>query len=76
LYAEAFEKADALDKLEAFAGWYGPDFYGLPRNEQTITLQREPWQVPDSYGLGRSEVVPLGSGTQLKWKLQSDPAQR
>jgi len=70
LYAEAFEKAGALDKLEAFASWHGPDFYGLPRNDRTITLKPEPWPVPTSYGLGQAEVVPLGSGGELRWKFE------
>ena len=59
LYAEAFEDAGALDMLEGFASHFGPDFYELPRNTDTITLQRKPWKVPASYTLGDSEVVPI-----------------
>jgi dihydroorotase len=65
LYAEAFEQADALDKLEGFASFYGADFYRLPRNTDTVTLQKSPWTVPDVY----SEITPLKAGEQLSWKL-------
>lgn len=65
LYAEAFEQADALDKLEGFASFYGADFYRLPRNTDTVTLQKSPWTVPDVYG----EITPLKAGEQLSWKL-------
>ncbi|MCV6587915.1 MAG: dihydroorotase [Marinobacterium sp.] len=70
LYAEAFEQADALDKLEAFASFNGPDFYGLPRNVDSITLVKESWDVPDSYPLGGSRVVPIRAGEQILWKVQ------
>ena len=70
LYAEAFEAADALDKLEGFASHYGPDFYGLPRNSDTITLVREDWTVPDSLPFGDSQLIPLRAGETLKWRLQ------
>ncbi len=69
LYAEAFEQADALDRLEAFASFYGADYYGLPRNKETITLQRCDWQVPDSLGFGEHRLVPLRAGETMKWKL-------
>ncbi|MFA6970141.1 MAG: dihydroorotase [Gallionella sp.] len=69
LYAEAFEAAGALDKLEAFASFYGADFYCLPRNTETITLRREDWQVPDSVGFGEHRLVPLRAGETMKWKL-------
>jgi dihydroorotase len=69
LYAEAFEAAGALDRLEGFASHFGADFYGLPRNRGTITLQRAPWQVPDDYAFGRDRVVPLRAGQSLAWKL-------
>lgn len=59
LYAEAFAAADALDRLEGFASFHGPDFYGLPRNEDKVVLTDQPWQVPGAYGFGLSEVVPL-----------------
>ena len=69
LYAEAFESADALDKLEGFASFYGADYYGLPRNTGSITLRREAWQVPDSVGFGEHRLVPLRAGEAMKWKL-------
>jgi dihydroorotase len=69
-YALAFEKVGALDRLEAFAAWHGPDFYGLPRNTEKVTLVKEDWQVPDSYGFGYSEVVPLLGGATLGWRLK------
>lgn len=70
LYAEAFELANALDKLEAFASFHGPDFYGLPRNTGTITLQREPQPVPASldYLIG-DRLVPLRAGESIAWRL-------
>jgi len=69
LYAQAFEEAGALDKLEGFASLYGADFYGLPRNPTNITLQRQPWQLPASIPFDDSQLVPLGAGTTLNWKL-------
>ena len=69
LYAEVFEAASALDKLEAFASCYGADYYGLPRNTETITLRKEEWQVPASLGFGEHHLVPLRAGEKLKWKL-------
>ena len=69
LYAEAFDQAGALDKLEAFASTNGPDFYGLPRNTHQITLQRQPWQLPESVPFDGSQLIPLGAGTTLNWKL-------
>jgi dihydroorotase len=69
LYAEAFEAAGALDKLEAFASFYGADYYGLPRNMDKVTLLREEWQVPASVGFGEHRLVPLRAGEKLKWKL-------
>ena len=62
LYAEAFEDAGALDRLEAFASFYGADFYGLPRNTDTITLKRESWNAPASLRLGVESLVPLRAG--------------
>ncbi len=71
LYAEAFEQAGALDKLEAFASFHGPDWYGLPRNTETITLAKEPWTVPASYPyLATDDIVPLRAGESLTWKLR------
>lgn len=69
LYAEAFEAADALDRLEAFASFHGPDFYGLPRNSETVTLVRESWPVPASLPYGDTVLVPLRAGETLRWKL-------
>lgn len=69
LYAEAFEEAGALDKLENFASVYGPDFYGLPRNTDTITLRKETWQVPESIPFAGDELVPLRAGQTIAWKL-------
>jgi dihydroorotase len=69
LYAEAFESAGALSKLEAFAAHHGPDFYGLPRNTATITLRREPWQVPESYPYDADELVPLRAGERVAWRV-------
>jgi dihydroorotase len=70
LYAEAFEAAGALDRLEAFASFHGPDFYGLPRNGGTVTLKREPWTLPDSVPFGDTILKPLRGGETLNWKLQ------
>ncbi|MGY8523652.1 dihydroorotase [Paracidovorax citrulli] len=68
LYAEAFEAAGALDKLEAFASFNGPAFYGLSRNTGTLTLQREDWELPASLPYGEAELVPLRAGETLRWK--------
>lgn len=69
LYAEAFETAGALDKLEAFASFHGPDFYGLPRSQDKITLQKSPWQAPDELPLGADVVRPLRAGETLGWQV-------
>ena len=69
-YAEAFEAANALDKLEAFASFYGADFYGLPRNSEKITLVKESWQVPASLKFGNDELIPLRAGQMVAWKLR------
>ena len=69
LYAEAFEAAGALDKLEGFASFYGADYYGLPRNTETLTLCKEEWQVPETMGFGEHQLVPLRAGEKMKWKL-------
>ncbi len=71
LYAEAFEDAGSLDKLEAFASHFGADFYGLPRNTDTITLIKQDWQVPDTLSLGDQPLVPLRAGETLRWQLQT-----
>jgi len=70
LYAEAFEDAGALDMLEGFASHFGPDFYELPRNADTITLQRKSWDVPASYTLGDSEVVPIKAEDTIDWSVK------
>ena len=69
LYAEAFDSANALDKLEAFASFHGADFYRLPRNTTTITLKRESWTVPDEVPFIESGLVPLGAGEPLSWRM-------
>lgn len=68
-YAEAFDNAGALDKLEGFASLHGPAFYGLPLNEGTITLRRESWTPPESYPFGEAQVKPLRSGEALPWRM-------
>src|SRR4051812_8685834 len=69
LYAEAFDNANALDKLEGFASFHGADFYGLPRNNATITLRREVWTPPESFPFGEAQLKPLAGGEALNWKL-------
>ena len=71
LYAEAFEQAGALDKLEAFASFHGPDWYGLPRNSTQVTLVKESWTVPADYPyLATDRIVPLRAGETLSWKMR------
>ena len=70
LYAEAFEAAGALDRLEAFASHHGPAFYGLPRNSGTVTLKREPWALPETLPFGDATIKPLRAGETLNWRLQ------
>ncbi len=69
LYAEAFEAVGALDKLEAFASFYGPDYYGLPRNTERVTLRREAWTVPEALPFGETEIKPLRGGETLNWRF-------
>ena len=69
LYAEAFETAGALDKLEAFASHHGADFYGLPRNTGSVTLKRQPWTLPETLPFGDALIKPLRAGDTLNWKL-------
>jgi dihydroorotase len=69
LYAEAFEDAGALDRLEAFASFYGADFYGLPRNPDRITLKRESWSVPENLPMGGDKLVPLRAGETVRWRV-------
>jgi dihydroorotase len=70
LYAEAFEAANALDRLEGFASFFGADFYGLPRHRDQITLVRETWQVPATRALGTEFLQPLRAGESLQWRVQ------
>jgi dihydroorotase len=69
LYAQAFDQADALDRLEAFASFNGPAFYGLPRNTETMILRRETWTIPPELPLGGATIVPLNGGESIDWKL-------
>ena len=69
MYAEAFDAAGALDRLEAFASFNGADFYGLPRNIGTVTLRRESWTPPESFAFGGAELKPLRSGEALPWRM-------
>jgi dihydroorotase len=71
MYAEAFDNAGALDKLEGFASFYGADFYGLPRNKGKLTLRRESWTPPESFVFGEADLKPLRSGEALPWRVQS-----
>ena len=64
-----FESADALDKLEAFASFYGPDFYQLPRNTEQITLTKTTWRIPDEVPFVESGLVPLWAGQEITWKM-------
>lgn len=70
-YATAFEQAGKLDRLEAFASFYGADFYKLPRNTNKITLNKQPWKVPESLATGDNTIVPLMAGEMLDWQLAS-----
>lgn len=72
LYAEAFENASALDKLEGFASFHGADFYGLPRNTEQITLLKETWQVPHTLPFDNDALVPLRAGQLLGWRVSHD----
>jgi dihydroorotase len=69
LYAEVFESANALDKLEGFASFYGADFYGLPRNTEKITLVKKLWEVPASLPFDGDVLVPLRAGQKMAWKI-------
>ncbi|MCC7461120.1 MAG: dihydroorotase [Gammaproteobacteria bacterium] len=71
LYAEAFEQAGMLPRLEAFASEFGPAFYRLPRNEQYLSLRREPWTVPAAYPYEGGELVPLRAGEPIAWRLDA-----
>jgi dihydroorotase len=69
LYAEVFDDAHALDRLEGFASRFGADFYRLPRNTDTVTLERVSWQVPAEYPFGPDELVPLRAGEPMRWRV-------
>jgi dihydroorotase len=69
LYAEAFDAAGALDKLEAFASFNGPAFYGLPRNRGSVTLRRQAWTLPEALPFGDAQLKPLRGGESLAWQL-------
>lgn len=69
LYAQVFEEQGALDQLENFSSRFGAEFYGMPLNDDCVTLQRAPWQVPDFFEFGQDVVVPLFAGRTLQWKL-------
>ncbi len=70
LYAEVFEQAGALERLEGFASHHGADFYRLPRNTDRITLEQRPWMVPDRYALDDGVVIPLLAGQQIRWRIR------
>jgi dihydroorotase len=69
LYAEVFEAAGALPRLQGFASEFGADFYGLPRNDEKITLLRDPWLVPQSLAFGHDELIPFRAGGQIMWRI-------
>ncbi|PKF63627.1 dihydroorotase [Psychromonas sp. psych-6C06] len=69
LYAEVFEEAGALDKLEAFCSFNGPDFYNLPRNTDTIDLHKAAWEVPETLSFGQNKVVPIKANEKVNWKI-------
>ena len=76
LYAEAFEDAGALDRLEGFASRHGAAFYGLPPHDDTVTLVRESWTVPAEYAFGRETIVPLRAGETLRWRVTGNSPPR
>ncbi len=69
LYAEVFEQLQAIDKLEAFAAHFGPDFYRLPRNQDTITLRKQSWEVPAQLPLGDRTLTPLRAAQAVAWQV-------
>lgn len=72
LYAEVFEDANALDRLDDFASAHGASFYGLPRNAQSVILEKTEWVVPETYSFGEDRLVPLRAGHTMKWRLSMD----
>ena len=71
LYAMAFDSVGSIEKLEGFASRFGPSFYGLPQNLETIVLQKQSWTVPESYDFAGSEVLPFLSGDEISWRIQA-----
>lgn len=71
-YAEVFEAQDALARLEAFASFHGPDFYGLPRNQDRIRLRREAWEGPATAIMGSDSVIPMRAGERVGWRVVSE----
>jgi dihydroorotase len=69
LYAQVFEAAGVLDRLQGFASHYAADFYGLPRNSETVTLIKKPWRVPDTLPFGEEKLVPLWAGEMVQWQV-------
>jgi dihydroorotase len=69
LYAEAFDAAGALDRLEGFASFHGSDFYGLPRNPGRLTLRRESWTAPEQFAFGEAQLKPLRGGEPVLWRV-------
>ena len=76
LYAEAFSGAGQIEKLEGFASHFGPDFYGLPRNPETITLEASPWTLPQTLPFGADELMPLRGGELIHWRVRSEAQER
>lgn len=72
LYTEAFDRANALDKLENFASYFGPNFYGLPANQDTITLVRRNWQAPYTITFGDEQLIPLRAGEIIQWQCLNE----
>ncbi|KLU22843.1 dihydroorotase [Caballeronia mineralivorans PML1(12)] len=70
LYTQAFDQAGALERLEGFASFHGADFYGLPRATERVTLRREPWTLPAEFMAGGDEIVPLGGGESIGWRME------
>lgn len=71
LYTKVFQEEDALDKLEAFTSFNGPDFYGLPRNTSKVKLSWIPWKVPESFSYAQGEIIPMFAGVTLNWQVSS-----
>ena len=72
LYAECFDLAGKLDRLEGFASFFGPDFYRLPRNTRTITLEKNSWQLPAALAFAEGDIIPLRAGQSIAWQLVNE----